>query len=225
MQPGTAQYDWLARDLTKNTLACSLAYFHAPRYSIGSEGDTPRLEAIWALLANQNVSLVVTGHDHNYQRWEPLDGSGNPDPEGVTQIIVGSGGHGIRPFVKSDTRVVKGIDYVEDTAGALRLELYPDRASFNYINLDGVVLDAGKIPCLRTTSTGTLYVPSGSHANVRACPDTSCNLITSLTSGTEVTVLHQVTGQVVSGSTLWFEVSMAGVHGYIHSSVLISVSQ
>ena len=221
MNPGTPQYYWLAQDLAKNASQCTLAYFHEPRYSIGSEGDTPRVAAIWRLLVQHQADIILTGHDHNYQRWESLDGSGNPDLEGITQFIVGSGGHGIRPFVKSDARVVKGLDSVDDTYGALRLELYSDRMTFEYINIYGVILDSGEIPCHRAISQLIFHVPSRSTANVRDCPATNCKRITTLSPGTEVTVLNQVTGEVVSGSAAWFEVSIGDLHGFIHSSLLI----
>jgi hypothetical protein len=221
MGVGRPEYNWLARDLALNLSQCTLAFMHAPRYSIGSEGGTPRLGPIWSLLANYQADLILTGHDHNYQRWEPIDSSGNPDPAGITQFVVGSGGHGIRPFISSDTRLVKGVDRVQDAIGALRLELYPNRATYEYINVNGVVLDSGEIECQRAISQFTYYVPNGSTANMRDCPNTNCNRVTTLSSGTELTVLNQTTGQVVNGSAIWFEVSVGNLHGYIHNSVLI----
>ena len=219
--PGTPQYTWLAQDLAQNTAQCTLAFFHHPRFSIGHEGAAPRMDAIWALLVDESVDIVLTGHDHNYQRWEPLDGAGAPDPNGITEFVVGSGGHGVRPFAETDPRVVTGVDDVNDTLGALRLELYDDRASFEYINVDGVVLDSGEIPCHNTTSQFRYSVPRWSTANVRSCPSTNCHRITSLPPSTVVSVLNQVTGQVVLGSNLWFEVSIGNIHGYMHSSVLV----
>jgi hypothetical protein len=221
MGVGRPEYNWLARDLAKNASQCTLAYLHAPRYSIGSEGGTQRLAPIWALLVKNQADIILTGHDHNYQRWQPLDASGNYDPEGITQFVVGSGGHGIRPFVNSDTRLAIGRDSLEDTVGALRLELYSDRAIFKYINTDGVVLDSGEISCHQAISKFTFQVPSSSTANLRDCPATNCGRIKSLSPGTEVIVINQVTGELVSGSNIWYEVSIGDLHGYIHSSLLI----
>jgi hypothetical protein len=225
MGVGRPEYNWLVRDLALNSSQCTLAFMHAPRYSIGSEGSTPRTGPIWSLLANNQADLILTGHDHNYQRWEPLDASGNPDPAGITQFVLGSGGHGIRPFITSDTRMVKGVDSVEDAFGALRLELYPNRATYKYINVSGVVLDSGEIECQRAISRFTFSVPNGSTANMRDCPDTNCNRVATLSSGTEITVLKQTTGQVVNGSAIWFEVSVGNLHGYIHNSVLIQTQK
>ena len=53
--PGSAQYQWLVQDLNANTAACTIAYFHHPVYNVGPEGDTPRMNGIWSLLAQHGV--------------------------------------------------------------------------------------------------------------------------------------------------------------------------
>lgn len=145
--PGTDQYDWLVQDLSENTLPCSLVYFHHPRFSIGSHGDDSSLQDIWSLLAQNGVAMVVNGHEHNYQRWSPLDGSGNPATQGLTQFIVGGGGKNITSFTSSDSRLVTGFDSSTDGFGALRLELNEAGAAFQYVRIDGTILDSGVIPC------------------------------------------------------------------------------
>ena len=117
--------------------------------------------------------------------------------------------------------MVKGVDNVDEAVGALQLSLYNDHATYEYINIEGVVLDSGDITCHRAISQLTYHVQNSSTANVRDCPDASCALVTSLSPGTEVTVLSQVAGKMVSGSTIWYEISIGDVHGYMHSSVLI----
>ena len=79
------------------------------------------MAALWALLVQKGADLVVNGHDHNYQRWQPLDATGNPSAQGIPQIIAGMGGHGIRPFVTTDARVVTAYDNPALTSGALYL--------------------------------------------------------------------------------------------------------
>jgi tetratricopeptide (TPR) repeat protein len=147
--PGTSQYEWLRQDLAGSASRCSVVYVHHPFWSIGSQGSTERLTAIWKLLVGSGADIVLTGHDHNYQRWQPLDADGAPHPAGPTHFVVGSGGHGIRPFVQSDPRVVAGLDTFAnpDSRGALRLSLGPDSADFEYVTADGVVRDSGTIAC------------------------------------------------------------------------------
>jgi len=148
-KPGTAQYDWLAQDLSSNNAVCTLAYWHQPLYNIGAEKAATSMQQIWALLAQYKVEVVLNGHDHDYQRWVPLDGSGNPGSNGVTEFVVGSGGHGIQAFTKSDSRVARGFDSKTspEPLGALRLQLTPTNAAYDFINIAGTVLDSGTIVC------------------------------------------------------------------------------
>jgi hypothetical protein len=148
-KPGTAQYDWLAQDLKANTAACTLVYWHQPLYNIGAEKAQTSMQDIWALLAQNKVDIVLNGHDHDYQRWVPLDGSGNPSSNGVTEFVVGSSGHGIQTFTKTDNRVAKAFDAKTkpEPFGALKLQLYATQATFSYINIAGTVLDSGTITC------------------------------------------------------------------------------
>ena len=141
--PTTAQYQWLANDLRSNTLPCVAAYFHHPRYSIGPQGDTAREAQVWSLLAQYGVDVVLTGHDHSYQRWVPLDGSGNPAAQGITEFVVGTGGYGTQGFVRSDTRVAA----TSTEYGAWYGDLYADRMEYRYVNLANQVVDAGTVTC------------------------------------------------------------------------------
>ena len=155
LHSGSAQYNWLAQDLLAHNDACTIVYFHHPRYSIGAKGDTDDLADMWALLAQHNVTLALTGHDHNYQRWQPLDGNGNPDDDGITQFVLGGGGHGIRPFARTDSRMVKGIDTQPDAFGALRMHINPHGVAYQYVSTDQAVKDAGVVPCVTAPPDNT----------------------------------------------------------------------
>lgn len=147
MSPGSAQEQWLAQEMAANSSQCTIAYWHHPRYSVGPKGDTPETQAYWALMAQNGVDIVLAGHDHDYQRWEPLDANGNVNSQGITQFVIGSGGHGIRPFARTDSRMVVGFDTVPDSHGALYLSLNPDGAEYRYINLYGEIWDYGVTAC------------------------------------------------------------------------------
>lgn len=79
--------------------------------------------------------------------------------------------------------------------------------------------------CLLLAGVLTLAAQSDSltvtvnRANVRACPETSCRILTRLARGTTVTVLETVQGQRVNGSARWYKVSVDGQDGYLHSSL------
>lgn len=146
---GSPVYQWLKNDLATDNTACTLAYWHIPLYNVGKEPAGVNMKDIWALLVQNKADLVLTGHDHDYQRWVPLNASGLPASNGVTQFVVGTGGHGIQTFVTSDTRLAAGFDSTTSPMpfGALRLKLYATQAVYEYITIAGTVLDSGTIAC------------------------------------------------------------------------------
>jgi len=170
---GSPQYQWLEQDLNANQAECTIAYFHHPRFSIGPQGDTTSISDIWSLLYQYGVDIVLTGHDHNYQRWEPLDAAGNPDPSGMTEFVIGTGGHALQGFVRSDSRVVAGADNPVDSYGAFRMELNQDGASFIFSNSAGQVRDSGVIPCRGAAPDNT---PPGTPNNVAATIDSGVHV-------------------------------------------------
>ena len=66
--PGTAQFNWLQADLASNHQPCTLAYFHHPVFSVGQQGDTPRMNAIWSLgQAMFTKCVIVVDEDVDVQ--------------------------------------------------------------------------------------------------------------------------------------------------------------
>jgi chitodextrinase len=155
INPGTPQYQWLQNDLAANSATCTIAYFHHPIYNIGPEGAATRMSGVWSLFAAHGVDVVLTGHDHSYQRWTRMDGTGAPDPAGIVQFVAGGGGHGVQQFIASDSRVAKGFDSAPQALGALRLELNQHGAAFRYVNTTGTMLDSGSIACSGAPSDTT----------------------------------------------------------------------
>jgi hypothetical protein len=144
---GQAQYQWLQNDLATHGNICTIAYFHHPVYNVGPEGPAARMTDMWALLAQYGVDIAMAGHDHNYQRWKPLNGSGAESATGVTQFVAGAGGHGTQQFITSDSRLAIGFDTTPDAFGALRLQLNQHGAGYQYINTAGTLLDSGSVRC------------------------------------------------------------------------------
>jgi hypothetical protein len=115
------------------------------------------MTAIWSLLAQHHVTLVLNGHDHDYQRYMPVDGSGNPSATGITELVVGSGGHAHQSQVTTDSRLVAS-DFQD--FGAVKLSLYPTSATFQFLNAaNGAVVDSGLIPCRNTVDTTAPSTP------------------------------------------------------------------
>jgi len=201
---GSTEYNWLANDLSNNTAACTLAYFHHPVYSIGPEGypyeGTPRMNAMWSLMVQNHVDIVLNGHDHDYQRWMPLDANGNVDAQnGITEFVDGGGGHGIQTFVTSDTRVAKGYDAPPTTFGALKMLLFPSGTTYQYINTSGTVLDSGTIPC---HAGGADTTPPTVPGNVNAHTDNLGHVVLNWAASTDNVAIHGYTvyrdGQILA---------------------------
>ncbi len=145
--PGSAQFTWLQQDLAANRSVCTLVFLHHPFVSVGEHGNSPQLTDIWPLLVSSGVDLVLSGHDHSYQRWQPLDANGSPDAKGTTQFVVGTGGHSVRNDVREDPNLALHVDTPSAAYGALRLSLTPSAASYDFINSKGDTLDSGSVNC------------------------------------------------------------------------------
>jgi acid phosphatase type 7 len=89
---------WLNNELANNTKKWLIVYFHTPLYSAGDHGDNTWLQlSLGSVLEHGDVDLVLTGHDHNYERTLPLKRY-NTDPAypGLVHIVTGGGGANLR---------------------------------------------------------------------------------------------------------------------------------
>ena len=84
--PVPEQIQWLEKELKASSSDWKIAVFHHPLYSSGDRhGSDLRLrEVLEPLFLKYNVSVVLTGHDHFYERVKPQ--------KGITYFVVGSGG-------------------------------------------------------------------------------------------------------------------------------------
>ncbi|MEX0989643.1 MAG: Ig-like domain-containing protein [Actinomycetota bacterium] len=142
---GSAQYEWLRDELTTTRRACTLAFWHQPRFTVGKY--TPGadwMQPIWQLLAEHGVDVTLHGHDHGYQRWRPIGPSGALDADGIRQFISGTGGHPTYAFRRTDARMAFGLEH---TRGALRFELGATGADWSWRRTDGTVADSGSFAC------------------------------------------------------------------------------
>ena len=97
------------------------------------------MRQVYTLLYNNNVDVVLDGHDHIYERFAPQDPNGLADPvRGIREFIVGTGGanHTVLATVQPNSEVRKR-GYVwrfeADTArGPIRLAVRTDRGEELY---------------------------------------------------------------------------------------------
>ena len=165
----SAQYAWLQQDLTANSLPCTIVYYHHPYFNIGPEGPKTVMVDIWKLMAQHNVTMVLNGHDHDYQRWKALDANGNLSSTGITEFVAGGGGHGVQTIATTDSRVAYSNSSNPAALGALRLSLSSSGASFSYRSINGSTLDSGTVPCSGAgPDTQPPSVPAGLAATPQA---------------------------------------------------------
>jgi predicted MPP superfamily phosphohydrolase len=141
--PEPEQIRWLEKELAASSSDWKIVYFHHPLYSSGeSHGSDFRLRAvIEPLLVKYNVSVVLTGHDHFYERVKPQ--------KGIAHFVVGSGGQ-LRPgnIDRSSGITAKGFD--TDRA-FMAVEIVGDQMYFNAISRTGQTVDSGVLTRRKAT--------------------------------------------------------------------------
>ncbi len=97
---GSPQELWLRQDLQASTKPCTVAYWHHPRFTSPSEHtNSTNMEPIWQALYDNGAEIVLSGHNHNYERFAPQTPQGASDPtRGIREFVVGSGGNGHYAF-------------------------------------------------------------------------------------------------------------------------------
>jgi acid phosphatase type 7 len=138
---GSPQGQFLGSHL--GTSQCTLAYWHEPYYNGGGIAST-KYDYFWQTLRAAHADIVLNGHIHTYARFAPQDASGNADPDGVREFIVGTGGE--------DHGSLNGSTNVQASAGGdfgvLELTLHPAGYSWKMVSTTGAVLDSGSAGCV-----------------------------------------------------------------------------
>jgi hypothetical protein len=140
------QVAWLRADLRANATPCTAAFWHHPRFSSGLHGGDAGVSAFWRVLYGAGADVIVTGHDHHYERFAPLDASGRLDRvRGIRQFVVGTGGRSHYPVRRSTLH-----SEVRNTGtfGVLKLTLAVDGYTWEFIAENGKTFtDSGTAVC------------------------------------------------------------------------------
>jgi hypothetical protein len=132
---GSIQESWLRADLAAHPAACTLAFWHHPRYSSGHDGSHATLGAFWTALHQAGAELVLSGHSHDYERFAPKDAQGRASPTGIRQFVVGTGGAFMTGL---GTSRVSGSQVAQNTTfGVLELTLHPSSYDWRFVPIAG----------------------------------------------------------------------------------------
>lgn len=144
--PGSPQLEWLRTELGSSPAHCTVVYGHDPRFSSGEHGSEEDLDHVWRVLHEFGVELLVSGHDHNYERFAPLSADAAPDPDhGVQQFVVGTGGAYLRPLTD---RLPHSAVADATSHGLLKLTLHTDRYEWEFVPVRGdTFTDRGSRAC------------------------------------------------------------------------------
>jgi hypothetical protein len=143
--PDSQQAAWFLEDLKSNSKTCTLAYWHHPRFSSGIAGGSGAVKTFWRTAVDNGADVVVNGHDHDYERFDPIDKDGKASPDGVRLFIVGTGGGVLRDFgeIKPNSEV-----RIDHTHGVIVFKLFPDSYEWTFLSADGQdVSDSGSGVC------------------------------------------------------------------------------
>ena len=145
--PGSAQYNWLASDLTATSATCIGAYWHHPRFASGHYGNDASTQPFWQLLYDAGAEFVLNGHDHNYQRYAPLTPTGLVDNVGgVREFVVGMGGRAQYPLVQPAPSTREAGN--DNAFGILKLTLRPGSYDWAFVPEAGkTYADSGNDSC------------------------------------------------------------------------------
>lgn len=129
------QVRWLDAELRAHPAACTLAYWHRPRFSSGLHGGDSRLAVFWNRLVEARAELVLVGHDHHYERFAPRNG--------LRQFVVGTGGRSL--YFYGLRR--RGTEKRLLAYGVLRLDLLPGSYVWRFVDVERKVRDRGSAAC------------------------------------------------------------------------------
>ncbi|HMB24199.1 MAG: DNRLRE domain-containing protein [Chloroflexota bacterium] len=142
----SAQMLWLQADLLANPRQCVLAYWHTPRWSSGSRhGSNPDMQSLWQVLYEAGAEVVVNGHEHSYERFAEMDGSGTAVSSGLREFVVGTGGAGLYEFA---TPLPASEVRDNSTFGVIKFTLHETAYDWEFVPVPGSTFtDGGSGTC------------------------------------------------------------------------------
>src|SRR5687768_9485587 len=129
------QLQWLESELAKDTSEWKVCFFHHPPYSSGGKhgSDKQLREVVEPIFVKYGVNLVLTGHDHFYERVKPQ--------KGIYYFVIGSGGQLRAGNIDGGSGLTaRGFD---TDLTFMAAEITGDEMYFNVISRPGAIVDSG----------------------------------------------------------------------------------
>ncbi len=134
-EESSAQIKWLREDLLSHPARCTIAYWHHPLFTSGRRGNNLKMKAAWQMLQKSGAEIILSGHDHHYERFAPQDAEGvHNEKQGLRELLVGTGGVGLTP-----PDVARTNSEVRDssTHGVIKLALYDNAYRWEFVPVAG----------------------------------------------------------------------------------------
>jgi hypothetical protein len=128
------QLDWLKKELTGSSSTWKICYFHHPLYSHGRDHgpDVDLRKQLEPLFLEGGVKVVMSGHEHSYERLKPQNG--------ISYFVLGNSGqlrpHNLKPSPDSEKH------FDADCAFGL-VEIAGDELYFQIVSRTGETVDFG----------------------------------------------------------------------------------
>ena len=144
MNRNSPQFEFARHQLTANPARCAMAIMHHPFDTSGPNGPSPNQRDLWEMMYGLGVDVVVSGHDHLYERHAPQDSSQKADPaRGIRLFIAGTGG--ATPYARA--RAATNSEVLLSVQGLFRMKLEPALYEWEFMDVNGNVLDRGLNIC------------------------------------------------------------------------------
>ncbi len=121
------QGQWLKQQLSRSSAPWKVVYFHHPPFSSNHHGNNPWMD--WPF-KNWGASIVLSGHDHHYERIER---------NGTIYLVNGLGGAKTHPV----QQLVEGSKFQYNARhGAIRAKATETKLSLEFISIDKELIDS-----------------------------------------------------------------------------------
>jgi hypothetical protein len=103
------------------------------------------MQAFWQALYDADADVVLSGHDHDYERFAPQDPNGAEDRErGIREFVVGTGGTVLRGFNSPEPNSELRLAV---TQGVIKFTLHETSYDWAWLPTTNTVTDTGFAAC------------------------------------------------------------------------------